>query len=130
MADSIFTKIIRGEIPSHKIYEDNLTIAFLDLHPRQPGHVLVVPKKEVDQLWDLPDEEYQAVMATTKKIANRIREVLKPPRVGVHVEGMGVAHAHVHVFPFSSVEEFHYSRDLSTEPDHKALAEMAKQLAF
>ena len=130
MADSIFTKIIKGEIPCHKIYEDDKTFAFLDIHPKQPGHVLVVPKQETDHIWDLPDEEYLAVMTTVKKVSLRIREVLKPSRVGVQIEGTGVSHAHVHVFPFETVEEFHVLRDQSAEPDNTALAEMAKKLAF
>jgi histidine triad (HIT) family protein len=130
MQDSIFTKIIRGEIPSHKIYEDDLTFAFLDIHPKQPGHVLVISKKEVDHLWDLPDEDYEALMTTARKVAKRIQEVLNPPRVGMQVEGLGVPHAHVHVFPFGTTEEFYAGADMSKEPDHEKLAEMAKKLAF
>jgi histidine triad (HIT) family protein len=130
MADSIFTKIIKGEIPSHKVYEDELTFAFLDIHPKTPGHVLVIPKKQVDLLWDLSDEDYQAVMVTSKKVAKRIEEVLGPERVGLIVEGVGVPHAHVHVFPFNSLQEFHHVADQNAEPDHAALAEMAKKLAF
>lgn len=130
MQDSIFTKIIKGEIPSYKIYEDDKTFAFLDIHPKTPGHVLVIPKKEVGLLWDLPDDDYQAVLATSKKVAKRIEEVLKPKRVGMMVEGVGVPHAHVHVFPFNSLEEFHVVADENTEPDHAALAAMAKKLAF
>ena len=130
MADSIFTKIIKGKIPSHKIYEDDKTLAFLDIHPKTTGHVLVIPKKEVDHLWDLPDEDYQAVMATSKKVAQRIREVLNPLRVGMQVEGVGVPHAHVHIFPFNSSREFYTPADLNAEPNPSALAEMAKKLAF
>lgn len=130
MADSVFTKIIKGEIPSHKVYEDELTFAFLDIHPKQPGHVLVIPKKEVDHIWDLPDEDYQALMTTSKKVAQRIKETLRPVRVGMQVEGTGVPHAHVHIFPFNSVEEFRAPQDESKEPDHEALAEMAKKLAL
>jgi histidine triad (HIT) family protein len=130
MADSIFTKIIKGEIPADKVFEDELTLAFLDIHPKTPGHVLVIPKKEVDLLWDLPDEDYEAVMATSKKVAKRIEEVLKPQRVGMMVEGVGVPHAHVHVFPFNSLQEFHHIADQNADPDHAALAEMAKKLAF
>src|ERR1700752_4771420 len=100
MQDSIFTKIIRGEIPAEKIYEDDKTIAFLDIHPITPGHTLVVPKKQIDHLWDLPDEDYLALMQTAKKVANRQRQVLNPQRVGVHVVGVDVPHAHIHVFPF------------------------------
>lgn len=131
MADkSIFTKIIEGEIPAHKIYEDELTLAFLNIYPRTPGHILVVSKKQVDHLWDLPDEDYQAVMATCKKVANRLREVLRPKRVGVHVVGLHVPHVHVHIFPFSNMDEFSRHIEESGEPDHAALAEMAKKLAF
>lgn len=130
MEESVFTKIIKGEIPCNKIYEDDLTFSFLDLHPKQPGHVLVIPKQQVDHIWDLPDEDYQALMSTVKKVGRRIREVLQPKRVGIQVEGLGVPHAHVHVFPFSSTPEFFSNPDLTAEPDHEALAEMAKKLAF
>jgi histidine triad (HIT) family protein len=130
MADSIFTKIIKGEIPSYKIYEDDKTFAFLDIHPKQPGHVLIVPKTETDHIWDLSDTDYQALMATTKLVANRIREVLHPPRVALQVEGTGVPHAHVHVFPFATVAEFHAEGRMDQDPDPAALAEMAQKLAF
>lgn len=130
MPDSVFTKIIRGDIPCHKVYEDDKTFAFLDIHPKTNGHVLVIPKKEVDLLWDLADEDYQALMDTSKKVAKKIAKVLKPSRVGMMVEGVGVPHAHVHIFPFSSLDEFHHEADQNAEPNHKALAEMAKKLAF
>ncbi len=130
MSDSVFSKIIKGEIPCHKVYEDEKTFAFLDIHPKTEGHVLVIPKKEVDHLWDLPDEDYIALMKTTKKIAERIRQVLKPGRVGMQVEGVGVSHAHVHVFPFNSVEEYHYIPDPNAKPDHAKLAEVAKKLVL
>ena len=133
MADSIFTKITKGEIPCHKVYEDKKTFAFLDIHPKQPGHVLVIPKKEVDHIWDLPDVDYLAVMETSKKVAKRINEVLKPTRIGMQVEGTGVPHAHVHLFPFKTISDFERRRspeELSSEPDHDSLAEMAKKLAF
>jgi histidine triad (HIT) family protein len=130
MQDSIFTKIIKGEIPCHKIYEDDKTFAFLDIHPTQPGHVLVIPKVQVDQLWDLSKEDYEAVMATTKKVALRIREVLSPKRVGMQLMGLDVNHAHVHLVPFDTIDEYYHRPDMSAEPDHDALAEMAKKLAF
>jgi histidine triad (HIT) family protein len=130
MADTIFTKIIKGEIPCHKIYEDEKTLAFLDIHPIQPGHTLVIPKKEVEFLWDLPAEDYQAVMETTKKVAQRLREVSGKPFVGSQVVGIDVPHAHVHVFPFATGEEFRFHPDMSAEPDHEKLADLAKKLAF
>jgi histidine triad (HIT) family protein len=130
MSDSIFTKIIRGEIPSHKIYEDERTLAFLDIHPKQPGHTLVVAKKEVEFVWNLDEEDYKALMTTVKKVAERIRTVLHRPYVGMLVVGIDVPHAHVHVYPFSTTEQSQFIPDLSAEPDHAALADIAKKLAF
>jgi histidine triad (HIT) family protein len=130
MQDSIFTKIIKGEIPCHKIYEDDRTFTFLDIHPKRPGHTLVVPKKQVEFLWDLEDADYQAVMATAKKVALRIRDVLNAPYVGELVIGVDVPHAHVHVYPFSTIEEARYIPDPSADPDHNTLSEVAKKLAF
>ncbi|MEJ0072773.1 MAG: HIT family protein [Candidatus Saccharibacteria bacterium] len=129
MQDSIFTKIIRGEIPSHKVYEDARTFAFLDIHPIQPGNVLIVPKAQVEFVWDLDDEDYQAVMATAKKVARKLQEVFPgKTRVAMHVEGLDVAHAHLILFPFSTDEEFRHHPDMDAEPDHAALAEMTQKL--
>jgi histidine triad (HIT) family protein len=130
MEDSLFTKIIRGKIPCHKIYEDDRTFAFLDIHPKTPGHTLVVPKKQVPYAWDLEDEDYQAVMATVKKVALRIREVFDPSYVGESIVGIDVPHTHVHVYQFATVEESSRVPDQTAEPDHAALAEVAKKLAF
>ncbi len=130
MDDSIFTKIIKGEIPSYKIYEDDKTLAFLDIHPVQPGHTLVVPKNPVEFVWDLPPEDYQALMTATQKIAMRLREVLAVPYVGEQIIGVDVPHAHIHLVPFTTVAEFRNRPDMSAEPDNPALAEMAKKLTF
>jgi histidine triad (HIT) family protein len=130
MEESIFTKIIKGEIPCYKVYEDDYTFAFLDLHPKQPGHVLVVSKKQVNHIWDLPDEDYQGLMNAVKKVGQRVRKVLEPKRMGIQVEGLGVPHVHVHVFPFSTEEEFLALPNRNQKPNHKNLTEMAKKLAF
>lgn len=130
MADSIFTKIIRGEVPSYKIYEDDKAYAFLDIHPKTPGHTLVVPKKQVEFVWDLEKEDYDAVMAAVQKVGRRIREVMGSKYVGMQVIGEEVPHVHVHVFPFNTLDEFRRLPDAAAEPDHKALAEVAKKLAF
>lgn len=131
MEDSLFTKIIKGEIPCHKIYEDNLTLAFLDINPVQPGHTLVVPKKQVEFVWDLPDEDYLAVMTTCKKVGLRLREILQRPYLGEMVVGTDVPHAHVHLIPFSEVAQMKRNLDPhDKEPDHKALAKLAQKLAF
>ncbi len=129
MQDSIFTKIIKGEIPCHKVYEDDKVIAFLDVHPKQPGHTLVVPKQQIDLIWDLDDETYQYLWAVSKKLAQHMGSVLGR-RIGVQVEGMGVPHAHIHLVPFGTTEEFLSVVDMSAEPNHAELAELAAKLAF
>lgn len=129
MEPSIFTKILKGEIPSHKIYEDDKTYAFLDVYPKQPGHVLVIPRQQVDLIWDLDDETYAYLWAVAKKIAKHMTEVLER-RIGVQVEGIGVPHTHIHLIPFDTTEEFLRRSDMTNEPNHTALAEMAKKLAF
>lgn len=130
MEDSIFTKIIRGDIPSHKIYEDEQTYAFLDIHPITSGHVLVVPKQQVEFVWDLDDEIYHALMATSRKLAKHLRETLEVPFVGEQVIGVDVPHAHVHLIPFSTVPEYRHEPDMSAEPNHEELARIAQRLAF
>jgi histidine triad (HIT) family protein len=130
MEESIFTKIIKGEVPCHKVYEDDKTFAFLDIHPKTPGHTLIVPKKQVEFLWDLDDEDYQAVMATAKKVALRIREVFDPPYVGELVVGDEVPHTHVHVYQFTTLADSRRIPDPHAEPDHEELAKIAKKLAF
>lgn len=130
MSDTIFGKIIKGEIPCHKVYEDDKTLAFLDIHPTQPGHTLVLPKTDVDEFQDLPDEYYTAVFETVKKVAKRLKTVLGRSRVAVNIVGVDVPHAHVHVFPFDTLDDYHKLPDKDLEPDHDALAEMAKKLAF
>ncbi len=93
----------------------------------QPGHTLVIPKKQIDQLWDLPDEDYQAVMATAKKVALRMRQVLDAKRIGVKLIGEEVPHAHVHLIPFNTIEEYNSHPQAGTSEE---FAEMAQKLAF
>lgn len=128
MEDSIFTRIIKGEIPCHKVYEDDETLAFLDIHPVAEGHTLVIPKKQVEFLWDLDSDTYTVVMDVTKKVALHLRETLVVPYVGVQVVGTDVPHAHVHLIPFRQANEFHAHSDASAEPDHAALAALAEKL--
>jgi len=130
MQDSIFTKIIKGEIPSHKIYEDEDVIAFLDIHPVRPGHTLVVPKKQVEFVWDLDEETYAKLTAATKKIALHLREKLDAEYIGEQIIGVDVPHAHIHLIPFTHAIDFHREADQSLEPDHAALAKIAELLSF
>lgn len=130
MEPSIFTRIINGEIPCHKIYEDEHTFAFLDIHPKQPGHVLVIPKQQVEFIWDLPTETYQELMAVAQKLGAHIREIMQSRYVGMMIEGTAVPHAHVHVFPFNAEAEYYAKADMNAEPDHAALAAVAAKLKF
>jgi histidine triad (HIT) family protein len=128
MQPSIFTRIINGEIPCHKVYEDDTVIAFLDIYPIRPGHILIVPKKQVDQFDDLDDETYKAVFNATRIIAKRVKEILGAKRACLRVEGFDVPHAHVHVIPCNVPEDFYNSTRMQIEPDHKILAELASKL--
>lgn len=123
---TLFTKIIKGELPSYKIYEDDKTYAFLDIEPETPGHTLVVPKVEVGKLYDLPDDYYQAVMTTVKKIAQHMEEVLNE-RVILKVYGVDLPdHAHVHVMPIS--ENWAGERNLKMTPEE--MEAMRQKLAL
>ncbi len=131
MEDSVFTKIIKGELPCHKVYEDEKTLAFLDINPVAEGHTLVVPKYQVEFVWDLPDEDHAALMTTTKKVALRLREVIGKKYVGEMVVGTDVPHAHVHIMPFDQVYEMKRGLDGPGAPgDHASLAALAEKLRF
>lgn len=122
---SIFSKIIAGEIPSYKIYEDEKTFAFLDINPESKGHTLVVPKVEVDKIYELSDEDYHALWAAVKKVAAHMEEV-SGRRTLMKVIGTDVPHAHVHLMPMD--ETWEYGRTLQlTEDEFK---EIQDKLAF
>jgi len=122
---SIFSKIVAGEIPCYKVYEDDKTLAFLDINPESKGHTLVIPKIEVDKIYELPDEDYQALWASVKKVSARLEEV-SGRRTLMKVIGTDVPHAHVHLMPYD--ETWEYGRNLQlTEDEFK---EIAEKLAF
>ena len=122
---TVFTKIINGEIPCYKIYEDEKTFAVLDINPESKGHTLVVPKVEVDKIYELSDEDYHALWDSVKKVAARLEEV-SGRRTLMKVIGQDVPHAHVHLMPYD--ETWEYGRTLQlTEDEFK---EIAAKLAF
>lgn len=121
---SVFTKIIQGEIPCYKIYEDDKTMAFLDINPETKGHTLVVPKNEVDKIYELPDEDYEALMATVKKLSAHMEKVLGA-RTLWKVIGTDVPHAHVHLLPYD--ETWEHGRTLKLTPEE--FEEIRKKLA-
>ena len=107
---TIFTKIIRGEIPGYKIAEDENYYAFLDINPLAEGHTLVVPKKEVDYIFDLDEQDLAGLMVFARKVARRIREVVPCKRIGVAVIGLDVPHAHIHLVPINEGGDLDFSR--------------------
>lgn len=108
---SIFSKIIAGEIPSYKIAETENCYAFLDIMPLHAGHTLVIPKKEIDYLFDLPDSEYQELMLFSKQVAHAVGKAIPCNKVGVAVIGLEVPHAHIHLIPINAVSDIDFSRE-------------------
>ena len=113
---SIFSRIVAGEIPSYKIAEDERYYAFLDINPVAPGHTLVIPKHEVDYIFDLDDEEYAGLMAFAKRVATAIKEAIPCVKVGVTVLGLEVPHAHVHLVPLQKESDMNFFRQKLTLP--------------
>lgn len=107
---SVFTRIINGEIPSHKVGEDERFLAFLDINPLRPGHTLVIPKVEVDELFDLDDDTLCGIMPFAKEVAVRIKKVVPCARIGVTVVGLEVPHAHIHLIPIDGLHDMEFSR--------------------
>lgn len=107
---SIFTKIVRGEIPSHKVAEDDTCLAFLDIRPLARGHTLVIPKKEVDNLLDLDEATYGALWAFAKKVGLAIQDSMPCKRVGIAVVGLEVPHAHIHLVPINGIYDIDFSK--------------------
>ncbi len=133
---SVFTQIISGDIPSHKIYENEHAFVFLDIHPLQEGHVLVVSKREVTQFHQLTEDEYVGLSRAVHKVAKKIDAVYEPKRVLQMAHSYGVEHVHIHLIPtnsFSDVKQAvidHENMDMSVEPDHEALAQVAARLTL
>ncbi|GIV41940.1 MAG: HIT family protein [Vicingaceae bacterium] len=124
---SIFTKIIKGELPCHKIAENEHCIAFLDIFPLKKGHTLVVPKKEIDLIFDLPDKEYSELWMFAKDIAKKIKKAVPCQRVGIAVVGMEVPHAHIHLIPLDNIDDINFSRPkLKLTPEE--LEEIAQKI--
>lgn len=124
---SIFTKIINGDIPSYKIAESEEYFAFLDIQPLAKGHVLVIPKKEVDYIFNLDDDILSGLMTFAKSIAKKMDKVLDCKRIGVTVIGLEVPHAHVHLIPINGVADMDFGKEkLSLESEE--MEEIAKAI--
>ena len=127
---SIFTKIINGEIPSYKVAEDENFFAFLDINPNAKGHTLVVPKKEVNKLFDLDQETYLGLMEFSRKIAISIEKTIPCLRVGMSVIGLEVPHVHVHLIPLNTMADidFKHKVNLTKEEFEKIARDIASTL--
>ena len=106
---TIFSKIVNGEIPSYKIFEDDKFYAFLDINPNAIGHTLCIPKIEVNRLFDLDDETYSGLMSFSKKIAKALKKAVDCDRIGVSVIGLEVPHVHVHLIPINSMDDMSFN---------------------
>lgn len=122
---SIFTRIIKGEIPCHKVGEDERFFAFLDINPVRTGHTLVIPKTEVDRFFDLPADLLAGIMPFAQGVAKRIAAVVPCNRIGVSVVGLEVPHAHIHLIPIDGIYDMDFSRPKvkMTNAEFAALAE-------
>ena len=125
---SIFSKIISGDIPAFKVAEDENYVAFLDIFPLAKGHVLVIPKKETDYIFDLDSEEYLGLFSFAKKVAKAMDKVISCERIGVAVIGLEVPHAHIHLVPLHDVSDINFERPKLKFPDSemKEIADLIK----
>ena len=124
---SIFTKIVKGEIRCHKLYEDEKHLAFLDVRPIKKGHSLVIPKKEVDYIFDLEDDELAELIKVAKKVAKGIEAVIPCKRIGLTVIGLEVPHTHIHLLPIHGISDIDFSKAKNAKSD--TLAALAEQIS-
>ena len=124
---SIFSKIIEGEIPAHKIAENDNFLAFLDISPLVLGHVLVIPKQEIDYIFDIEDELYQGLMLFAKQVALAIKKAYPCERVGIAVIGLEVPHAHVHLIPINQMNDMNFANP-KLKLSQEELAEVAAKI--
>src|ERR1700744_1942829 len=124
---TIFSKIVAGEIPAYKVAETVEFLAFLDINPLAEGHVLVIPKKEVDYLFDLDDETYTGLQIFAKIVATGLKKAIPCKRIGVAVIGLEVPHAHIHLIPMNSVSDLNFERP-KLHPTPEALAATAEKI--
>jgi len=124
---SIFTKIVNGEIPCHKIAENDKFLAFLDVFPLVHGHVLVVPKTEIDYIFDIADADLAEMMVFSKSVAKAIKAAVPCKRIGVAVIGLEVPHAHIHLVPMNSVGDINFTQP-KLKPSSEELSAMAEKI--
>lgn len=125
---TLFTKIIRGELPAHRIAECSTCFAFLDINPVRPGHVLLVPKREVDYFYDLSDQEITSLMHCARRIAHAIQEATGCVKVGTAIMGLEINHAHIHLLPLNELGDMNmYDKTPQTEDELSDMAERIRR---
>lgn len=124
---TIFTKIINGEIPSYKIAENDDFLAFLDINPNAKGHTLCIPKREVNKLFDLEEEEYLSLMQFSRTVAKALEKAIPCKRIGMAVVGLEVPHVHVHLIPLQDMEDMRFTRKAKFNSDE--LQEIASTIS-
>lgn len=124
---TIFSKIISGEIDAHKVAESNDFLAFMDINPLVEGHVLVIPKKETDYVFDMADDEYMSLWVFAKIVAQGVKAAFPCEKVGVAVVGLEVAHAHIHLIPINEVSDMDFSKE-KLKLTQMALADAAEKI--
>lgn len=125
---SIFTKIINGEIPCHKVAESDDFLAFLDITPVAPGHTLVVPKLEIDYFFDIEDDLLQRMTVFSKMVSKKIRQVVPCKRIGVAIIGLEVPHAHIHLVPMNTMSDINFSKE-RIKMSHEEMAQLAAKIS-
>ncbi|MCR4314571.1 MAG: HIT family protein [Candidatus Uhrbacteria bacterium] len=126
MSDCLFCKIVAGVIPCHKVWEDDRHLAFMDINPIREGHALVIPKTHAPYLFEMDDVGYQSLLAASKEVAKRLKEVFSVPRIGMAVEGFAVDHVHIHLVPLTSGNQL--NPELAKPGDHTELAKLAERI--
>lgn len=125
---NIFIKIVNGEIPCHKVAEEEKYLAFLDINPLAKGHTLVIPKEEIDYLFDIEDDLYSGLMLFAKKVALAIEKVIDCERIGVAVVGLEVPHAHVHLIPINHIDDISFTKP-KLQISNEELVEISQKIS-
>jgi histidine triad (HIT) family protein len=125
--ETVFTKIVKGDIPSHKIAEDGQYLAFLDVNPLAEGHTLVIPKEQTDYIFDLEEEQLAGLHVFSQKVARALKQAIPCKRIGVCVIGLEVPHAHVHLIPINQMNDMNFANK-KLNPSKEELAETAQKI--
>lgn len=126
MKDCLFCKIIKGEVPSYKIWEDENFFAFLDINPINPGHTILVPKKHLDYIFDLEEILYSEIFKTAKKLSGPLKKATKAEKIGLAIEGFAIRHIHIHLVPVNKVNDLDPNRAKKTSSEE--LSKMAEKI--